>query len=146
MNAEKLEELAAGSEFEPIPVKTQLDCRIKEAEVRDTDAGGGRLAVSLVVESGEHKGRWVNAGFNIINANPEAERIALEELTTLSKAVGLDALVDAPSELEGRVVSCEVKRHREYNGKTYVDIGNWAPCGELESQAPTFTSDDDIPF
>lgn len=64
---------------------------VESAEVTRTRSGSGKVA-KLTIEVREpeqFKGRKIFLNINIENDNPEAERIGIEELSRLAKAVGI---------------------------------------------------------
>jgi hypothetical protein len=79
---------ATGS-FEPMSPGVYMGI-IESAEMKDTKAGNGQY-VKLVIKvvGGEHDGRKVFHNMNVKNPNPEAVRIAMEQMKSMLLASGL---------------------------------------------------------
>lgn len=89
---------------------------ITQNETRPTKAGDGeRLNFTFEIVEGDHKGRKVWAGLNIKNKNPDAEKIALRELSSICRAVGVmqprgpEDLHDKPMEIDVKVRAADEK-------------------------------------
>lgn len=83
---------------------------ITQNETRPTKSGTGeRLNFTFEIIEGEHKGRKVWAGLNVKNQNPDAEKIAMRELSSICRAVGVmqprgpEDLQDKPLEIDVKV-------------------------------------------
>ena len=73
----------------PIPEGTYL-VAITESEMKPAKSGAGQyLALSLVVQEGDYKGRKVYANLNINHTNVEATRIARGDLSAICRAVNV---------------------------------------------------------
>lgn len=80
--------IAPQESFTPIPAGTYNAKAIK-AEMRPLKSGNGlALAMTFQVIDGPHANRQVFANLNVQHANPEAQRIAQQQLSTLCHAVG----------------------------------------------------------
>jgi hypothetical protein len=102
---------------------------ITRNETKPTKSGTGeRLNFTFEIVEGEHKGRKVWAGLNVKNANPDAEKIALSELSSICRAVGImtprgpDDLHDKPMEIEVKVRAADA---------------NYAASNEIVGYKPT---------
>jgi hypothetical protein len=90
-------------DFTPIPAGDYHVC-VEDSVVKSSSTGGKYLAVTFKVIEGDHEGRKVFHNFNIENKNPEAVRIALEEIKRLLFAAGIPEKkhkMDTPSALCG---------------------------------------------
>lgn len=80
--------------------------RITQAEQKPTSTGGVRLSVRFDITGPSAQGRALFDGFNIRNANPKAEEIALSQLQALAHACGIAKLTDDQQLLNKE---CEIK-------------------------------------
>ncbi len=125
--------------FEPFPDGT-YNMRIIEAAVVDTTkAGGKRLTYKAEVVDGPYVKRMVFGGINIINANPDAQKIGQAELAELSRAIGLPSMPRDATELLYKLFTAKVKvipeRFDKDAGKTYDaknEIKRYMPYGQKE--------------
>lgn len=75
--------------FEPLPTGN-YKAVIENTEEKKTNAGTGHyIAFTFVIIEGDHKGRKVWSNLNIDNPNPDAVRIAFEQLSAICHAVGI---------------------------------------------------------
>ena len=141
-----LDKAKDGSTFEPIPVGTWVDMRIEVVDERPTQRDGLRIFMKFKVEGPEEfKGRVLIDGFNVICPGSEdAERIALEKMTAISLASGLEDCVEELTDLIGRTVRANVYEHDEFNGRINEQLRDWSKS-EVEGQ-PLEYADDEIPF
>lgn len=80
--------------YDPLPAGWYT-VMVEKAEVVDTKARDGkRVKVEFLVTDGEHQGRKLFGGINIVNANPKAQEIGLRELADFSRACGLVTVKD----------------------------------------------------
>lgn len=81
--------VAPQESFSPIPAGT-YNARATKAEMKPLKSGNG-LALSLAfqVMDGPHANRQVFANLNVQHTNPDAQRIAQQQLSTLCHAVGV---------------------------------------------------------
>lgn len=109
--------------------------RITQAEQKPTSTGGVRLSVRFDITGPSAQGRALFDGFNIRNANPKAEEIALSQLQALAHACGIAKLTDDQQLLNKE---CEIKvtvkndpeRGSQNEIKGYKPSGNsFAPGG-----------------
>lgn len=74
--------------FSPIPAGT-YNARATKAEMRPLKSGNGlALALTFQVMDGQYANRQVFANLNVQHTNPDAQRIAQQQLSTLCHAVG----------------------------------------------------------
>ena len=77
------------SEFTPLP-NGQYVAVISESEVKAAKTGNGRyLGLTFVIIEGEYTNRKVWTRLNIVNKNPDAQRIANGHLSSICRAVGV---------------------------------------------------------
>jgi hypothetical protein len=76
------------NEYTPIPVG-RYNAVITASEMKPTKSGGQRLALTVEIIEGQYMGRKIFTGINLVNANPEAEKIAKIELSNVCRAVGI---------------------------------------------------------
>lgn len=81
--------------FEPLPAGDYL-AQIIESEIADTKSGSGQmLKLTFEILSGDHHSRRIWDRLNIVNANPDAQRIAQQQLKRLCDACGTGAISDS---------------------------------------------------
>jgi len=112
-----------------------------ESDVVATAAKTGfRLACVYQVIDGPGKGRKILAGYNVDNPNPEAVRISMEELKTLSACMGHFAPLTDSAELHNRPLQLrlakqkdsdfnEVKGYKTIDGKDAKDAAQGPAIG-----------------
>lgn len=61
---------------------------------KETKSGGLMVILKIVITSGDFKDTEFHPNFNIVNSNPEAVRIAAQQLANIGHAVGLPTLTD----------------------------------------------------
>ena len=82
-------EVEPSSEYTPLP-NGQYIAVIGESTVKPTKKGDGRLLeLTLVIVEGEYANRKVWTRLNIVNRNPDAQRIANGHLSSICRAVGV---------------------------------------------------------
>jgi hypothetical protein len=124
--------------FEPLP-EGWYSSHITQAELKPTKDGTGKyIKCRYDITGPTHQGRVVFGNINIRNKNPEAERIAREQLGELMRAIGLVKVNDT-DQLIG--AECSIKLViRPADGQ--YDAGNdikgyRAPTGRSALPAPT---------
>lgn len=81
--------------FEPLPAGDYL-VQIIESEITDTKSGSGQmLKLTFEILSGDHQSRRIWDRLNIVNQNPDAQRIAQQQLKRLCDACGTGAISDS---------------------------------------------------
>lgn len=115
--------------YEPIP-EGDYPLLITDAEVKDTKAGTGQyLNVTMEITAGDFKGRKLWHLFNIANPNPEAVRIAKEQMKAMMLASGLPedkCVVKDVGDFCGMSFMARVKVDGDKN-KIHYFIQNLAP-------------------
>lgn len=108
--------VAPQQSFTPIPAGTYI-AQITESEIKATKSGTGQmLNATFEVLEGQYKGRKVFGRINIVNANPEAERIGQSQLSALCHATGVMQLQDTV-QLHNRPIKIKVKIREDETGK-----------------------------
>ena len=102
--------------FTPIPAGTYI-AQITESEIKATKSGSGQmLNTTYEILDGQYKGRKVFGRINIVNQNPEAERIGQSQLSALCHAVNVMQLQDT-MQLHHKPVKIKVKVREDETGK-----------------------------
>jgi len=119
--------------FEPLPAGWYT-ASISQAEVAATKSGGEMLKLRWDILGPTHQGRVVFGNLNIENANPEAQRIGLQQLNQLLTAAGIVTLEDTDQLIS---VTVQIKlsvKESEYQGEKQVrnEVKGYKP---LESGA-----------
>lgn len=109
-----------------------------EAELKTTKAGSGKYVKATLVTD---NGRYVWTMFNVINPNPEAERIGKQQLASFMTAAGLQKLPSTDAMIGARVsAKIAIKKDEDYGDqnvvKAYKKVGKDKPAKE----------DDDTPI
>jgi len=115
------------SDFTPLP-NGQYVAVIGESAVKPTKRGDGRyLELVLVIIEGEYANRKIWARLNIVNRNPDAQRIANGQLSSICRAVGVMKPGDS-SELHNLPLRITVacKPRGDGNGLTN-EVTNFGP-------------------
>ncbi len=76
------------NEYEPIPAG-KYHAVITESEEKPTAKGGMYIKLTVEIIEGQYKGRKVFANLNMVNANPEAVKIAKITLADICRATGV---------------------------------------------------------
>ena len=122
--------------YTPIPAG-KYTAIITASEMKSTKAAGGqRLALTVEIVDGAAKGRKIFTGLNLVNANPEAEKIAKTELANICRAVGIIHPRDS-SELHGKPLTIKVSIKPETpEFPAGNEIKGWEAVGTVTAQAP----------
>lgn len=127
---------------------------ISNVEKRQTKAGDDTLCVTYEIIEGEHKSFQIYDYLNIWHSSEKPRNIAKIRLKNLIQACDkLNKLyVENAEELINNKVKVKVK-HREYNGKHYLNITSIMPVDyknesiKIDNKADTQEEDySDIPF
>jgi hypothetical protein len=103
-------------EFEPIPAGDYL-VQIVESEIGPTKSGNGQiLKLTLEILSGEYERRRIWERINIVNQNPDAQRIAQQQLKKLCDALGTGPIQDS-EELHFKPVNIHVEIRQDKSGQ-----------------------------
>ena len=86
-------DLPKGRDFDPVPAGTYV-AKITQADLKATSTGGQMIKLRYDIIGPQHQGRVVFGNINIRNANPEAERIGMEQLGDLCRAIGISGVSD----------------------------------------------------
>ena len=136
------------SNFEPLPAGWYI-ASITQADVAPTKSGGQMIKLRWDILGPTHQGRVVFGNINIQNANPEAQRIGLEQLNQLLTAAGIVDLDDTDQLIS---VTVQIKlsvKESEYQGEKQVrnEIKGYkalesasAPLPAAKSKAPAAAS------
>jgi hypothetical protein len=122
-------EVEPAKAFEPLPPGDYV-VGIVGAKIKKTkDGTGWRVALEIVVSEGDHRGRKMWPGINIVNASQEAQDIGQREYTALVEACGLTGERDV-TKLVGRECVASVKiRPAEGVYEARNDVKGWKPLG-----------------
>lgn len=102
----------AQNNFQPIPAGV-YPAQIIESELRALKSGNGEaLALQFEILGNQFAGRRVFANLNIHHNNPEAQRIAQEQLSAICHAVGVMQLQDS-SQLHNKPMNVRVKIRKQ---------------------------------
>lgn len=125
--------------FSVIPAGSYL-AQIEESEIKATKSGTGQmLKLKYRVLDGQYKNRIVFSNVNIVNANPEAEKIGQRQLSGLCHAVGVLQLQDTV-QLHSKPVKIKVKVRVDESGK-YGDQNEVAAVESAgAAAAPAFSA------
>lgn len=100
-------DVAPSSSFEPIPAGW-YDAKIVGSEVKPTkDGSGRRLNLQFEIIGGQFNNRKIFEGLNIVNANSEAQRISLENLSAICHAINVMDLTNT-EQLHGKPLQIKV--------------------------------------
>lgn len=112
---------APRDEWDPIPAGW-YPLTIREAEIKDTKAGNGKmLSIQTVVDGPNYNGRVVFANITLKNPNDKAVEIGRKQLDNLGRACGLSSLTDT-DQLIGRRVEGKltIQRSEEYGDQNEI--------------------------
>lgn len=102
----------AQNNFQPIPAGV-YPAQVIESELRPLKSGNGEaLALQFEILGDKFAGRRVFANLNIHHTNPEAQRIAQEQLSAICHAVGVMQLQDS-SQLHNKPLNIRVKIRKQ---------------------------------
>ena len=95
---------------------------INAADVKQTKSGTGRyIAVRYDITGPTHQGRVVFSNLNIENANPEAEKLARQQLRALMESIGIAKLENTDQLIGSNVkVKLKIERNEQYGDKNQV--------------------------
>jgi len=102
--------------FTVIPAGSYI-AQIEESEIKATKSGtGSMLKLKWKILDGQYKNRVIFGNLNIVNANPEAEKIGQRQLSALCHATGVMQLADTV-QLHNRPCKIKVKVRVDESGK-----------------------------
>ncbi|MHC4214687.1 MAG: DUF669 domain-containing protein [Planctomycetota bacterium] len=137
-NANEVEPL---NEFEPIPAGKYLAV-ITNSEMKPTKAGTGNyLELTFQIIEGEYKNRNLWSRLNLENPTPKAVEIALAELSSICRAVGVMEPNDSV-ELHNLPLVISVKcKKRDDTGDIVNEIKGYAKRGDETAQSELAAGD-----
>jgi hypothetical protein len=113
--------------FSVIPAGTYV-AQIEESEIKPTKSGTGQmLNLRWKILDGEYKNRVIFQRVNIVNQNPEAEKIGQRQLSGICHAVGVMQLQDTaqlhmkPCKIKVKVRVDETGKYDDSNDVTNVE-------------------------
>lgn len=106
--------------YDPIPAGNYT-ARITQAELTQTKSGGTMIKLRLDITGPAHQGRVLFSNINIRNANPEAERIGMQQLGDISRAIGLTQISDTDQMIGGNLqVKVAIRTSDQYGTQNDV--------------------------
>lgn len=103
-------------EFQPLP-KGDYPAIVTGSEIAPTKTGSGHyVKLSWQVIGGHFEGRIIFTQHNVMNANPDAERIGRGELQGFASAMGI-GMFDDTDDLHSKPVIAHVTLEEDKNGK-----------------------------
>ncbi len=112
------------NDFTPVPPNDYV-MMVVESEMKPTnDKTGQMLVLEIDIQEGQYQGRKIFRRLNIINKSSKAEEIAIKELGSLCRAIGLPKTPDDSEELHHKrfIGSVSIEEGRDYD-KTDPDTG-----------------------
>ena len=131
-NVEKRE-----NNFELLPAGTYT-AQVTESELVPLNSGNGTaLKLTITILQQGYNGRKVFARLNVRHNNPEAERIANQQLRELCEAVGVVALQDTV-ELHNKPMQVRLKIREDKSGnfEPQNEVAGFKPATASAAQAP----------
>lgn len=108
----------------PIPAGDYTAC-VESSELKATrDGKGQRVVLKIKILDGQHKGRTIYEGLNIVNASETAERIGRAELKRIAAACGVTGTLQQTEQLHGVpfLIRLGVKRGGEGSTQEFVNV------------------------
>jgi hypothetical protein len=110
------EEIAGAEAFDPIEAGW-YDARITDAKIKDTKAGNGKyIALRFDITGPSYQGRVLWANINIMNPNPQAEQIGMQQLGDIARAAGIEVISDTDQLLNSELQIKVTLKHDEQYG------------------------------
>lgn len=119
-----------------IPADTEVLAHITDSELKPMTSGNGtKLSLTFTIIDGEYKNRKIWDDLNVQHSNPETQKIAQQDLSSLCVAVGVINLTDTV-QLHNKPVKLKLKIRKDpgYNPKNVVSAYKPATAG-----APAFS-------
>lgn len=117
-------QVAPQESFSPIPAGSYI-AQVIESEIKPTKSGTGQmLTLRWQILDGQYKGRLVFDRLNIVNQNPEAEKIGQRQLSGVCHATGVIKLTDS-SQLHNKPVKIKVKIRSDANYGDSNEVGGY---------------------
>ena len=129
--------VAPQESFSPIPAGTYV-AQVIESEIKPTKSGTGQMmTLRWQILDGTFKGRLVFDRVNIVNQNPEAEKIGQRQLSAVCHATGVLKLQDT-SQLHNKPCKIKVKVRQDdnYGDSNEVSGVEGVAAGSIPSAAP----------
>lgn len=102
-------ELQSSYDDTPIPAGT-YHVEVSNGVMGDNSAGTGSwLRVHYTILDGEQSNKEFVEFFNVVHKNPQAEKIAKEELSRLCRAVGINGTLEDSEDLHGLELLVDLK-------------------------------------
>ena len=131
-------EVEEKKEYPPIPAG-DYSVVIQEAELKDTNKGGQRVAIRYEIEAGALAGRLVFDSLNIINKGDKAkitEQIARRKLIQIFEAIGKPGAQDTNDMLGGRLkLRIKVTNNPDFPN----DVSKYMPLDAVVATRQSFT-------
>lgn len=127
----------AQNNFQPIPAGV-YPAQIVESELRDLKSGNGQaLSLQFEILGDKFAGRKVFANLNVHHNNPEAQRIAHEQLSAICHAVGVLQLQNS-TQLHNKPLNIRVKIRKQegYEDRNEISGYEGLPNGGAAASAP----------
>tara|TARA_B100000676_G_C18028651_1_gene817177 strand:- start:600 stop:1115 length:516 start_codon:yes stop_codon:yes gene_type:complete len=113
---------------------------IFDSDQRDNNQGTGRwLRLGFEVKGGPQDGKDFSVFYNIKHSNPVAEKIAVEELSRLCRAIGLSGTAENEEDILNNELIVETKIDVDKEGTERVAVKKYKPLPKAAPapQAPT---------
>jgi len=123
------------TQFDLLPPGEYL-VAIVDSERRSTSKGGEMIVLELEVLRGQHEGRKVWDRLNIVNANTQAQEIALGTLSSICRAVGVMNPVDTSELHEKSLVAVVGIRQDDRYGDSNI-VKRYRAVKPQSPQQPT---------
>lgn len=121
-----------GQDFTLIPAGNYL-AQVVESDIQPLKSGNGKaLVLVFQIIDGQFNGRKVWNRLNISHANPEAERIAQQQLRELCESLGITRMHDT-AELHNKPCMIRLKIREDKSGQ-------YAPQNEVAGYRPASAS------
>lgn len=129
----------AQNNFSPIPAGV-YPAQIVESELRDLKSGNGQaLSLQFEILGDKFAGRKVFANLNIYHTNPDAQRIAQEQLSAICHSVGVMQLQDS-SQLHNKPLNIRVKIRKQEGYEDRNEISGYEALPHGAAVAPNQTA------
>lgn len=146
------EEPAKDMEWKPLP-SGEYCVVIVVSEIAETKAQTGkRLKLTMEVVEGDHKGRKIFDGINIVNRNEKAQGIGRATLSSICRAINVMSPKDT-AELHDRPLMVKVSTEPGMDGQPRNVVKHYYATAKQVVKAPAkavktppVPNDDDIPF
>lgn len=122
--------------FTVLPAGSYI-AQIEESEIRPTKSGTGQmLKLKWRILDGQYKNRVVFGNLNIVNQNPEAEKIGQRQLSALCHAAGVLQLQDT-MQLHAKPIKIKIKVRVDETGRydDQNDVTGFESAGGMAAQA-----------